>query len=261
MGTDRLLAGRSESPGTGAARPASARRILLVDDQPFFLTLGQNILRMGGYAVQTAASGAEAMKLARITPPDAILLDVEMPGMDGFEACRRLKRDPLTVAIPVLMLTATRNPQVNQQAFEAGAVAVILKGTDVGRLLNALHLTLTTARKQQIAPRATVALAVTYEHGARVGTGETLNLSQDGMFIKTPFPADVGALLLVKFALPGARPWQCTARVVWISRPGEEHAYPPGMAIQFLDLPSEAPPTIAAFVAATLATPAPAREA
>ena len=261
MGTDRFLTGRSESPGTESASPASARRILLVDDQPFFLALAQNILHTGGYAVQTAASGAEGMELARTTTPDAILLDVEMPGMDGFEACRRLKRDPLTVAIPVLMFTATRNPQVNQQAFEAGAVAVILKGTDAERLLNALQLTLTTARKQQIAPRATVALAVTYEHGARAGTGETLNLSQDGMFVKTPFPAEVGALLLVKFALPGARPWQCTARVVWTSRPEEEHAYPPGMAIQFLDLPSAAPPTIAAFVAATLATPAPAREA
>lgn len=261
MGTHRPPAGGSKRPGAGPARPAPFRRILLVDDQPFFLALGQNILRAGGYAVQTAASGAEAMKLARATPPDAILLDVEMPDMDGFGVCRRLKEDLLTAAIPVLMLTATRNPQLNQQAFEAGAVAVILKGMDAGRLLNALRLALTTPRKQRTAPRVAVALAVTYEHAARVTTGETLNLAQDGMFIKTPFPVDVGALLLIRFALPGARPWEGTGRVVWIRRPEEEHPYPPGMAIQFLDLPSEARPTIAAFVATVLATPAPARDA
>ncbi len=261
MGMHRLPTGGSESPGAGSATPASAQRILLVDDQPFFLTLGETILRMGDYAVQTAANGVEAMKLARATQPDAILLDVEMPAMDGFAVCRRLKEDPLTAAIPVLMLTATQNPQLNKKAFEAGAVAVILKSTDAGRLLNALHLALTTLREQRIAPRAAVALAVTYQHAAHMVTGETLNLSQDGMFIKTPSPAAMGAVLLLKFALPGARPWEGTCRVVWIRRPGEEHPYPPGMAVQFLEMPSEARPTIAAFVATVLATPAPARDA
>ncbi len=136
-------------PGT---RPTSGqaaapdRRVLLVDDQPFFLAMGQNILRGGGYTVQTAAGGAEALETVRKNPPDLILLDVEMPGMDGFQTLRRLKGNPATQAIPVAMLTATLDPKLNQKAFQAGAEATILKSMSAQRLLNMVQVILTTAR-------------------------------------------------------------------------------------------------------------------
>lgn len=136
--------GARPKPGQASASPA--RRVLLVDDQPFFLAMGQNIVRAGGYAVQTAASGAEALELARTAPPDLILLDVEMPGMDGFQTLGRLKANPATAAIPVAMLTATLDPKLNQKAFQAGAEATILKSMSGARLLNMLQVVLTTAR-------------------------------------------------------------------------------------------------------------------
>lgn len=252
----------SETPDVGGGSPragqeggALPRRILLVDDQPFFLTLGQHILRGGGYEVLTAPSGPEALQVARSTPPDAILLDVEMPGMNGFDTCRRLKADPATATIPVAMLTATLDPQVNQKAFQVGAEATILEAVSAARLLNMVQVVLTTARGRRTALRIGVALAVEYEDVGRVAAGETLNLSADGMFIKTPTPAAIGAILVLRFAIPGSRRWQCSGRVVWTRGPGDQHPYPPGMGIQFLDLSPEARSAIITF-AATMVIPA-----
>ena len=132
--------------------PATARRVLLVDDQAFFLNLGQNLLRPRGYAVQTASSGREALQTAKSARPEVILLDVEMPEMDGFETCRRLKADPATANIPVVMLTASRNPQLMQKAFEVEAAAAILKSMSTERLLNMLQVVFST---QQAHPAST----------------------------------------------------------------------------------------------------------
>ena len=235
--------------GSGSESQAPSRRILLVDDQPFFLTLGQHILRGGGYEVLTAPSGPEALKVARATPPDAILLDVEMPGMNGFDTCRRLKADPATATIPVAMLTATLDSQLNQKAFQVGAEATILKAVSAARLLNMVQVVLTTARGRRTALRVGVALAVGYEDGGQVAAGETLNLSAAGMFIKTPTPAAIGSILVLRFGVPGSRRWQCSGRVAWTRRPGDQHPYPPGMGIQFLDLSPEARSALIAFVA------------
>ena len=133
-------------PKSGQEAVLPARRVLVVDDQPFFLTLSSHILRPAGYAVQTAASGAEALEAVRTSPPDLILLDVEMPGMDGFQTLGRLKANPATAAIPVAMLTATSDPKLTQKAFQAGAEATLLKSMNSARLLNMLQVVLTTAR-------------------------------------------------------------------------------------------------------------------
>ncbi len=122
------------------------KRVLLVDDQPYFLAMGRQMLQGGGYAVQTAASGAEALELARTVSPDLILLDVQMPEMDGFTTCQRLKANPATAAIPVVMITATQDPTLNRRAFQAGAEATISKSVGAERLLNVLQVTLAATR-------------------------------------------------------------------------------------------------------------------
>jgi CheY-like chemotaxis protein len=108
--------------------------------------MGRQMLQGGGYAVQTASSGAEALELARSASPDLILLDVQMPEMDGFTTCQRLKASPATAAIPVVMITATQDPALNRKAFQAGAEATIAKSVGAERLLNVLQLTLAATR-------------------------------------------------------------------------------------------------------------------
>src|SRR3990172_2949250 len=81
-------------------------RILVVDDEERNRRLLAAMLEAEGYAAAEAADGAQALDLARQSPPDLILLDIMMPGMDGYEVARALKADAVTKAIPVVMVTA-----------------------------------------------------------------------------------------------------------------------------------------------------------
>jgi CheY-like chemotaxis protein len=106
----------------------------LVDDQQFFLTFARDMLAPGGYKVETASSGPQALAMAQTSRPDAILLDVEMPGMDGYETCRRLKANPMTADIPVAFLTTSLDPKLKQRALEAGGAAAFVKALSPDRL-------------------------------------------------------------------------------------------------------------------------------
>jgi putative two-component system response regulator len=101
--------------------------VLVVDDSPNDLSLIANLLR-DDYRVQVA-NGAEGCMSAATArrPPDLILLDIMMPGMDGYEVCKRLKADPRTLAIPVIFLTGKTSVADEQQGFALGAVDYITK--------------------------------------------------------------------------------------------------------------------------------------
>jgi len=130
------------------AAPTQDRQmtILVIDDQPFFITMLQNILQAQGYRVVAASSGDEGLVQARKHKPDAILLDVEMPGKDGFTVCRALKQDAALKHIPVIILTATQDAKLNEKAFQAGAAVTATKSMAGERLLNTLSLTLKLAK-------------------------------------------------------------------------------------------------------------------
>ncbi|MCK9389948.1 MAG: two-component system response regulator [Syntrophales bacterium] len=110
--------------GTGFIKKAS---ILVVDDTPDNLILMNSLLK-DDYKVKIANSGEKALKIVTSeSPPDLILLDIMMPGMDGYEVCRRLKHDPKTMHIPVIFLTAKVGLQDEQKGLELGAVDYITK--------------------------------------------------------------------------------------------------------------------------------------
>jgi len=232
-----------------------------VGDKPVFAALRQSLLRTDESKVLGAASGGEGLRVALTTLPDVILLDADLPDLDGVEVCRRLRADPLTEAIPVILLVNGSKPQLNQNALEASAAASVPIGIDTARLLNMIQMVLTMRLSRRAAARASVTLGVDYISPDRTGTGKTLNLSQDGMFIVAPQPPEVGTHLILHFALPDSEPLEATAQVVWVRTPEEEHPYPTGMAVQFLKLPPEARPAIAAFVASVLENPAPSQQA
>jgi uncharacterized protein (TIGR02266 family) len=189
--------------------------------------------------------------------PDAILLDADLPDLDGFEICRRLRADPVTEGIPVILLPGSHKLEVEDCTYDASAVASIPASIDPGRLLNVVNVVLTTPLSRRAAPRAPVALGVDYQYGDCQGTAKTLNLSEGGMFIVTPDPPAVGTRVRLNFALPDCDPWEATAEVMWVRGPQEQHPYPAGMGVQFVELPEEARPAIAEFVARLLAPAAP----
>ena len=105
----------------------SAALVLIVDDTPVSATLLQLILEAAGYAVVAAQDGATAIQVALARQPQLILLDVMMPGMDGYEVCSVLKSDPATRHIPVIFVTASDEPESESLGFSLGAADYITK--------------------------------------------------------------------------------------------------------------------------------------
>ncbi|WP_051683165.1 putative bifunctional diguanylate cyclase/phosphodiesterase [Sphingomonas sp. UNC305MFCol5.2] len=140
--------------------------ILIVDDNPVNLGVVVGRLEQQGYDVLVALGGEEALTRAEFASPDLVLLDVMMPGLDGFETCRRLKANPLTTHIPVIFMTALGDLRDKVAAFEAGGVDYVSKPFHFEELLAriATHLALKAARQslalqnslltQEIAARA-----------------------------------------------------------------------------------------------------------
>jgi adenylate cyclase len=108
--------------------------ILAVDDQPQNLRLLEAILTGRGYSVVPAHSGSEALDRLHGSAPDLVLLDIVMPGMDGYEVCRRIRADPKTAFLPVVMLTASGDHE-KVHAIEAGADDFVTKPLNQGELL------------------------------------------------------------------------------------------------------------------------------
>jgi two-component system, cell cycle response regulator len=110
-------------------------RILIVDDVPANTRLLEAKLSAEYYQVASAKDGFGALRMADEWQPDLILLDVMMPGMDGFECCRRLKEDPTTLHIPVVMITALGEPAERLRGLESGADDFLTKPVEYETLM------------------------------------------------------------------------------------------------------------------------------
>lgn len=115
-------------------RNATRQTVLAVDDQPANLRLLDAVLSPRGFEVLAASSGQEALDVLGSTDVDVVLLDVQMPGMDGCEVCRRIRQDPRTEFLPVVMITAGGGAQ-RLEGLEAGADDFITKPFDQSELL------------------------------------------------------------------------------------------------------------------------------
>src|SRR5262245_43738456 len=110
-------------------------RILIVDDEPFNVDYLEQELEDFGYETVSARSGLEALAKVAAEAPDLILLDVTMPGMDGFTVCRRLKEQEETQLIPVVIMTALGAREDRIKGIEAGADDFLTKPVDQRELL------------------------------------------------------------------------------------------------------------------------------
>ncbi len=121
---------RSVKEGVGQqSQPVSATgaTILIVDDSPTELYVLKNILEKGGYTIISAGDGAAGVERALSDMPDLILMDVVMPGMNGFQATRRLSKNPKTSEIPVIMVTTKDQETDRTWAMRQGADDYLVK--------------------------------------------------------------------------------------------------------------------------------------
>ena len=114
-------------------------RILLVEDNEMNRDAISRLLERRGFTLLTAPDGEEGVRLCREVRPDLVLMDLGLPGIDGFEATRRIKADPETTAIPVVALTARALTSDREAAFEAGCDEYDTKPVDLGRLVDKIH--------------------------------------------------------------------------------------------------------------------------
>ena len=105
-------------------------RVLIIEDNPVNLELVLEILEPEGYAIQTAETAEQGLRLVALDRPALILMDLHLPGMTGYEATRALKADPATAAIPVVALTAQAMRGDEDQARDAGCDAYLTKPLD-----------------------------------------------------------------------------------------------------------------------------------
>jgi class 3 adenylate cyclase/CheY-like chemotaxis protein len=110
-------------------------RLLVVDDTPANLKLLADLLGAKGYGVVTAAAGPEALEKVEKERPDLVLLDVMMPGMSGYEVCRKIRESPATAMLPVVMVTALDPAQERVKGIEAGADDFLMKPINQQELL------------------------------------------------------------------------------------------------------------------------------
>lgn len=123
--------------------------ILIIDDNTTNLKLAMQQLRVYNYTILTARSGEDGIERAKLAQPNLILLDVQMPQIDGFETCRRLKADPQTSAIPVIFMTALNSIEYILQGFAAGGVDYIPKPFQLEELLARVNTHLTLYKLQR----------------------------------------------------------------------------------------------------------------
>ncbi|NJK80136.1 MAG: response regulator [Chloroflexaceae bacterium] len=116
-----------------------AEKILVVDDSRLVTDIVKMRLEMHGYTVRLAHSGEEALERIADEVPDLMVLDVQMPGMDGYEVCRRLRENPALDDLRIIMLTSSEDKQA---AFEAGVDDYLNKDVDLLNLPNRVKLVL-----------------------------------------------------------------------------------------------------------------------
>jgi DNA-binding response OmpR family regulator len=120
----------------------AAPRILIVDDDPVIVRLLQINFRLEGYEVDTASRGEEALERVRENRPDVVVLDVMMPGIDGWEVCRQLKENPAVRHVPVIFLSARAQDEDRQRGYALGVDEYVTKPFDPAHLVEIVRRSL-----------------------------------------------------------------------------------------------------------------------
>ncbi len=115
------------------------KKILVIEDDPIALRFARYTLQQEGYQVITAPNGLEGLSKAQTQNPDLIILDIMLPGVDGFELCHRLRATTGTARIPILMLTAKAQESDRQTGFQVGADDYLIKPVQPSEIVSRVN--------------------------------------------------------------------------------------------------------------------------
>jgi response regulator RpfG family c-di-GMP phosphodiesterase len=189
--------------------PQSAGRVLVVDDDPATVKLIERVLSSSGYEVVTAFSGNEAMENVQAVTPQAIILDIMMPGMNGFEVCRRLRADSRFEGVPIIMLTALDDMENRVAGIEMGADEYMTKPFHVKELLARVRSVMRVLSLRKALEESLVKV----RHFNAFVENVTMGLDGDHVIY-----ADIERLIISQF-LAGGIPATRSASIVLAGRP------------------------------------------
>jgi CheY-like chemotaxis protein len=138
-------------PKFGSASGNSSKLIIAVDDAPENLVMLKHVVEAAGYTFMSASSGGECITLLKRAEPRVLLLDIEMPEMDGFATCRRIRAELELAQMPIVFLTARKAPEDVKECIAAGGNDFIIKPFDAAKLIERLAYW-TTHRVKPSAP-------------------------------------------------------------------------------------------------------------
>ena len=165
-------------------------RILVIDDNPKNLDVLSDLFDRENFAVLFALDGKSGIQRAKIGQPELILLDIMMPGIDGFEPCRRLKADAITRNIPVIFMTALSETPDKIQGFKLGAVDYITKPFQPEEVLARIHTHLKIQHLQEELLRNNLELQAALERERELNTLKSRFISIASHEFRSPFDCD-----------------------------------------------------------------------
>lgn len=177
--------------------------VLIADDLKLFLEIEKTYLKRGGFDVVTAESGKKAIELATASPPQLILLDMEMPEMDGAQTCAALRQVAALAHVPIIVMSATDSKENKERCRKAGCTEFVIKPEKPDELLGMVARILSLRQREAV--RITVVFNVTGAVGSRQVIGQARDLSGSGMLIDTPVTIAVGTRVPLEFYLPKTR--------------------------------------------------------
>ncbi|GAM09842.1 polar-differentiation response regulator DivK [Geobacter sp. OR-1] len=215
-------------------------KILLVDDVQLFLEIEKRLLEQSNVEILTARDGEEALKIVRQERPSLVVMDINMPKMDGIDCCRAIKSDPDLAGTAVIIVTNASNDGDLDQSWKAGCDDFIVKPVDgrlflekARRFLNAID-----RRRKRIFFQTEIAVQIE----GRIITGTSFDLSYMGMYVASSWLPSVGDSIVLSFRLLDTSPAMTVARgkVIWVNHGrNRKPDYPDGFGVEFKEIIGE----------------------
>jgi|SRR5882724_12640869 len=211
----------------------SAIKVLLVDDVRLFIEFERPFFERAGCSILTSTSGDEALRIVHEEKPHIVLLDYEMPGMNGDVVCRRIKEDESTKHIPVLIVTANRTREVQERCLKAGCTDFVTKPVSGRELLDKVVKILQIPYRVHLRTRVSMDVAIGVGADSMTLSGYSEDISEGGIYVETLEPVEAGASVRVTFSLPGEKtPIVLASQVVRVTRLKDRGRY--GVGLRFV---------------------------
>jgi two-component system chemotaxis response regulator CheY len=227
-------------------------KILVVDDSRSFIMHVTALLRKVGFGkIVIAENGIEALKILKMWTPGVILLDVNMPEMDGIETLKRIKADAGLSRIPVIMVASGKRKRSFEECLSLGCAGYLAKPFKTSALSDILHDTaMHTESGQRYHLRTPYNREVPVTSSGRTDVMEAVTLSEGGIYLRTeeaPYP--VGTEVDVAIPVKDRKPLMLKGNVIYNKDVHTDDGYmSPGMAVEFRDVPEEKSAILASYL-------------